>query len=52
MVKTSPLTPKDIEDLKFILNQEIDWIALSFVQKFKDVEEVKYIGDKWYNCKN
>jgi len=29
------------------LNQEIDWIALSFVQKLKDVEEVKkYIGDK------
>ena len=47
VVKTSPLTPKDIEDLKFILNQEIDWIALSFVQKLKDVEEVKkYIGDK------
>ena len=47
VLKTSPLTSKDIEDLKFILNQEIDWIALSFVQKLKDVEEVKkYIGDK------
>ena len=47
MLNTSPLTSKDIEDLKFILNQEIDWIALSFVQKLKDVEEVKkYIGDK------
>ena len=47
VLNTSPLTSKDIEDLKFILNQEIDWVALSFVQKLKDVEEVKkYIGDK------
>ena len=47
VINTSPLTSKDIEDLKFILNQEIDWVALSFVQKLKDVEEVKkYIGDK------
>ena len=47
MLNTSPLTSKDIEDLKFILNQEIDWIALSFVQKLRDVEEVKkYIEDK------
>ncbi len=47
VLNTSSLTSKDIEDLKFILNQEIDWIALSFVQKLKDVHEVKkYIGDK------
>ena len=47
VLNTSALTSKDIEDLKFILNQEIDWIALSFVQKLRDVEEVKkYIEDK------
>ena len=47
VLNTSTLTSKDIEDLKFILNQEIDWIALSFVQKLSDVEEVKkYINDK------
>ncbi len=47
VLNTSPLTSKDIEDLKFILNHEIDWIALSFVQKLRDVEEVKkYIDDK------
>ena len=47
VLNTSPLTSKDVEDLQFILNQEIDWIALSFVQKLGDVEEVKkYIGDK------
>ena len=47
VINTNPLTPKDIEDLKFILNQDVDWIALSFVQKLSDVKEVKkYIGDK------
>ena len=47
VLNTSPLTSKDIEDLKFILNLEIDWIALSFVQKLRDVEEVKkYNEDK------
>ena len=47
VINTNPLTPKDIEDLKFILNQDVDWIALSFVQKLSDVEEVKkFIGDK------
>ena len=47
VINTNPLTPKDIEDLKFILNQDVDWIALSFVQKLSDVEEVKkHIGDK------
>ena len=47
VLNTSPLTTKDINDLKFILNQEIDWIALSFVQRLSDVLEVKkYIGEK------
>lgn len=33
--------------MKFILNHEIDWIALSFVQKLSDVQEVKkHIKDK------
>ena len=41
VINTNPLTEKDLDDLKFILNQEIDWIALSFVQKLSDVEEVK-----------
>ena len=47
VLNTNPLTEKDIDDLKFILNQEIDWIALSFVQKLSDVQEVKkHIKDK------
>ena len=43
VLNTNPLTAKDLDDLKFILHQEIDWIALSFVQKLSDVQEVKNI---------
>lgn len=32
------LTPKDIIDLDFIIAQEIDWVALSFVRKVEDLE--------------
>ncbi len=47
ILDTSPLTSKDRKDLKFILNNEIDWIALSFVQKLSDVLKVKkYIKNK------
>jgi len=47
ILDTSPLTLKDKKDLKFILKNEIDWIALSFVQKLSDVLEVKkYIKNK------
>ena len=42
VVKTSPLTPKDIEDLKFILNQEIDWIAF-FCSEIKRCRRSKKI---------
>ena len=31
------LTEKDLEDARFILEQEVDWIALSFVRKPEDV---------------
>ncbi len=35
------LTTKDLEDLDFILTQPINWIALSFVRKSKDVKDLK-----------
>lgn len=41
ILNTKPLTHKDKKDLKFILDNEIDWIALSFVQNLKDVNYVK-----------
>ena len=34
------LTPKDREDLDFILTQPVNWIALSFVRKPEDVKEL------------
>ncbi len=41
-VTTLPaLTEKDEEDLKFILQQDVHWIALSFVRKAGDVELLK-----------
>jgi len=31
------LTPKDLEDLEFIIDQNLDWVALSFVRSVKDI---------------
>ncbi len=39
----SALTAKDRKDLDFALSQNVDWIALSFVQRPSDVAEVKKI---------
>jgi len=35
------LTPKDREDVEFLLQQQVDWIALSFVRKAQDVEDLR-----------
>jgi len=35
------LTEKDLEDLTFLLNEKIDWIALSFVRHPSDVSGLK-----------
>ena len=37
------LTEKDLADLDFILTQDVDWIALSFVKNVKDITELKAI---------
>ncbi|TDH29318.1 pyruvate kinase [Segetibacter sp. 3557_3] len=31
------LTTKDLEDLQFIIDQQLDWVALSFVRNVKDI---------------
>lgn len=36
-----PLTPKDLKDLQFGLNQKVDYIALSFVRKASDLERLR-----------
>jgi len=37
------LTEKDIKDAKFILDHNVDWIALSFVRKEKDILDLRKI---------
>jgi pyruvate kinase len=37
------MTPKDRADLEFGLTLDVDWVALSFVQRAEDVEQVKAI---------
>jgi pyruvate kinase len=37
----SALTAKDLQDLEFGLSLGVDWVALSFVQRVEDVEEIK-----------
>lgn len=41
----SALTEKDRKDLEFGLSLGVDWIALSFVQRPADIEELKAIVD-------
>lgn len=35
------LTEKDLADLAFMIQQKVDWVALSFVRKPKDITELK-----------
>jgi pyruvate kinase len=43
----TPLTEKDLGDLKYALDLGIDWIALSFVQRPEDIAEARrIIGDR------
>ena len=37
------LTAKDLEDVKFALDHQVDWIALSFVRKSQEVHDLKNI---------
>lgn len=39
------LTEKDLRDLNFALEQNVDWIGLSFVRSAEDIEDLKGIID-------
>ena len=41
ILKISCLTPKDREDLNYMLSIGVDWVALSFVQRPEDIVEIK-----------
>lgn len=41
LLPISPVTVKDQEDIRFACKIHVDWIALSFVQKHEDMEELR-----------
>ncbi len=45
-VSLPSLTPKDMSDLQFSLEQEVEWIALSFVRTKYDIQELQQIIDE------
>jgi pyruvate kinase len=46
LLDTRPLTEKDIADLEFALDQGVDWVALSFVQRASDIIDARRIIGK------
>ena len=42
-VSIPSLTPKDRENLEFVLENDVEWIGLSFVRKAEDIIELKKI---------
>lgn len=40
-LKVEPITVKDRKDLDFALKLEVDWIAMSFVQSAKDIQDLR-----------
>jgi pyruvate kinase len=36
------MTEKDIIDLAFIIEQKLDWVALSFVRQVEDIIDLKH----------
>ncbi|HAK80802.1 MAG TPA: pyruvate kinase [Runella sp.] len=51
-VSMPSVTEKDYEDLEFGLQNDVEWIALSFVRYASDIQEVKdYIKSKGKDCR-
>jgi pyruvate kinase len=46
-LSVSSLTSKDVEDVKFVLEEGLEWIALSFVTSAKDVQELKHLLNRF-----
>ena len=40
-ISANPITPKDLEDLKFGLSQDVDFVALSFEKSAVNIKELK-----------
>jgi pyruvate kinase len=49
-VSAPALTPKDLDDLHFGLSQHVDYVALSFVRRVSDIQQIKeYIASTGYS---
>jgi len=48
-VSLPSLTEKDREDAAFALDSQVDWLALSFVRREKDIEDLRELVDKHPN---
>uniref|UniRef100_A0A7S0BZU2 Pyruvate kinase n=1 Tax=Proboscia inermis TaxID=420281 RepID=A0A7S0BZU2_9STRA len=46
VLEISALTPKDRSDLEYMLGIGVDWVALSFVQRPSDIEEILELIDE------
>lgn len=46
ILEISPLTPKDRSDLEYMLGIGVDWVALSFVQRPSDIQEIIELIDE------
>ncbi len=46
-----PLTPKDLEDLRFGVTMGVDWVAMSFVRSREDIQRIRKelarLGASW-----
>lgn len=40
------LTEKDLADLEFIIEQKLDWVALSFVKRVEDLKDLRAVLNK------
>jgi pyruvate kinase len=43
ILPVTAMTPKDRSDLEFALNFEIDWVALSFIQRPEDIADARKV---------
>jgi pyruvate kinase len=41
VISLPAMTDKDVVDLEFIIDQDLDWVALSFVRKAEDIVDLK-----------
>ena len=43
------LTEKDLEDAQFIIDQKLDWVALSFIKRVADIEMLRDLLNKHHS---